>query len=61
MLNRENISLDGVNAKKSIRPDGVITIKADMDELKMNTSTQAERSLRRNQLLQGVTKKNENR
>ena len=61
VLNRENISLDGVNAKKSIRPDGVITIKADMDELKLNTSTQAERSLRRNQLLQGVTKKNENR
>jgi hypothetical protein len=50
-----------VKAKKSIRPDGVITIKADMDELKLNTSTQAERSLRRNQLLQGVTKKNENR
>ena len=61
VLNRENISLDGVNAKKSIRPDGVITIKADIDELKLNTSTQAERSLRRNQLLQGVTKKNENR
>ena len=61
VLNRENISLDGVSAKKSIRPDGVITIKADMDELKLNTSTQAERSLRRNQLLQGVTKKNENR
>ena len=61
VLNRENISLDGVNAKKSIRPDGVITIKADMDELKLNTSTQAERSLRRNQLLQGATKKNEKR
>ena len=61
VLNRENISLDGVSAKKSIRPDGVTTIKADMDELKLNTSTQAERSLRRNQLLQGVTKKNEKR
>ena len=59
VLNRENISLDGVSAKKSIRPDGVITIKADMDELILNTSTQAERSLRRNQLLQGATKKNE--
>ncbi len=61
VLNRENISLDGVSAKKSIRPDGVITIKADMDELKLNTSTQAERSLRRNQLLQGAAKKNEKR
>ena len=61
VLNRENISLDGVSAKKSIRPDGVITIKADMDELILNTSTQAERSLRRNQLLQGATKKNEKR
>ena len=61
VLSRENISLDGVSAKKSIRPDGVITIKADMDELILNTSTQAERSLRRNQLLQGATKKNENR
>ena len=61
VLSRENISLDGVSAKKSIRPDGVITIKADMDELILNTSTQAERSLRRNQLLQGATKKNEKR
>ena len=61
VLNRENISLDGVSAKKSIRPDGAITIKADMDELILNTSTQAERSLRRNQLLQGATKKNEKR
>ena len=61
VLSRENISLDGVSAKKSIRPDGVITIKADMDELMFNTSTQAERSLRRNQLLQGATKKNEKR
>ena len=61
VLNRENISLDGVSAKKSIRPDGVITIKADMDELILNTSTQAERSLRRNQLLQGAAKKNEKR
>ena len=61
LLSRENISLDGVSAKKSIRPDGVITIKADMDELILNTSTQAERSLRRNQLLQGATKKNEKR
>ena len=61
VLSRENISLDGVSAKKSIRPDGVITIKADMDELMLNTSTQAERSLRRNQLLQGATKKNEKR
>ena len=61
VLSRENISLDGVSAKKSIRPDGVITIKADMDKLILNTSTQAERSLRRNQLLQGATKKNEKR
>jgi len=61
VLKRENISLDGMSAKKSIRPDGVITIKADMDELKLNTSTQAERSLRRNQLLQVATKKNEKR
>ena len=61
LLRRENITLEGASAKKTIRPDGVITIKADMDDLKLNTSTQAERSLRRNQLLQGATKKNEKR
>ena len=61
LLSRENITLEGASAKKTIRPDGVITIKADMDDLKLNTSTQAERSLRRNQLLQGAAKKNEKR
>ena len=52
ILRREDTVIDGFGAKKTTRPDGNVTIKVNIDDLKLHTDKQYERSSRR-RLLEG--------
>ena len=52
LLSRENVIIGNIGAKKSLRPDGLTTVKVNMDELKLKTNKYSERSQQRS-LLEG--------
>ena len=54
VLSREDVIIGDVGAKKTLRPDGLTTVKVNMDELKLKTTKHSERSQQRNVLEGGV-------
>ena len=52
VLSREDVIIGDVGAKKTLRPDGLTTVKVNMDKLK--TTKHSERSQQRNVLEGGV-------